>query len=67
MKYIIYFIKGVLVFFIVEIFSVNIGYLLGAGTSEIGLIVCAISMLSAIVVVCTLIIIDVIKNNVNSK
>lgn len=65
MKYFVYLLKGVLVFFIVEILSINIGYLFGSGTSEIGLIVSAISILSAILVVCTLIIVDTIKNNIS--
>ncbi len=64
MKYIYYLLKGFLVFFVVTFLSVNMGYLIGPGPSEAGLIVSAISILSAIVVVCTLIIIDTIKNQV---
>lgn len=65
MKYISYFFKGFAVFFIVLFLSTNIGYLIGPGTYGIGLVVCAISMLSAIVVVCTFVIVDAIKSNDN--
>jgi len=57
MKYII----GLIVFFIVEILALSIGDLIGAGTTEIGYVVCAIALLAGVIVVCTLGIIDAIN------
>ena len=62
MKYSGYTIIGFIVFWIVEFLAVTIGSALGSGPGEIGLVVSAISILSAIVVTCTLIIVDAIKN-----
>lgn len=57
MKYLGYFLLGFIVFWIVDFLAINIGYGLGAGAFDIGLILAAISILSAIVVVCTCVII----------
>lgn len=62
MDYIVYIIAGIMTFYMVNLLSINIGYSLGAGPYDAGLIVTAISMLSAIVVVCTLVIVNTIKN-----
>ena len=61
MKYFGYFVLGFIVFWIVEFLAVNIGSALGSGPGEIGLVVSAISLLCAIVVICTAIIVDTIK------
>lgn len=63
MREVYYFLKGVAAFFIVYVLSVNVGFLFGSGTSEMGLVVVGLSILSAIVVVCTLMIIDTIKKS----
>ncbi|MDF2614826.1 MAG: hypothetical protein K0S71_2612 [Clostridia bacterium] len=63
MKYIGYIFIGFFVFWIVEFLSINVGTAIGAGPGEIGLAVSAISILCAIVVICTLIIVDTIKSN----
>jgi hypothetical protein len=50
-----HFIIGLIVFVIVEFISVSVGSFLGSGPAEAGIIVSAISVLCAIVIVCTLI------------
>ncbi|QGU94335.1 hypothetical protein GOM49_03735 [Clostridium bovifaecis] len=67
MKYFGYFVIGFLVFWTVEILSVNIGSAIGLGPGEIGLVVSAISLLCAIIVICTIIIVKAIKNNNHAK
>lgn len=62
MKYILFIIIGVIIFLLVEILSINVGYTIGAGPGDVGLIVTAISILCSIIVICTCIIIDAIKN-----
>lgn len=62
MKYLSYFAIGFLVFYLVDVFSISFGKALGAGPVEIGIIVSSISMLSGILVICTLIITDAIKS-----
>lgn len=62
MKYFGYAILGFIVFWIVLFLSVNVGTAIGSGPGEIGLVVSSISMLSAIVVVCTLLVVDAIKS-----
>ena len=54
---------GIIVFWTVELLSIGIGSSLGSGPAEAGIIVSAISALSGIVIICTLIIVDAIKNN----
>lgn len=61
MKYIRYVFIGVATFFIAEVLSINIGQALGAGEYGIGMVVCAISILSAIITACTTIIVDAIN------
>ena len=62
LKYVGYIFIGFLVFWIVEFLSINVGTALGSGPGDIGLVVSAISILCALVVTCTLIIVDTIKN-----
>lgn len=62
MKYAKYVILGFIVFWSFEILSVYIGEALGPGPFGIGVVVSAISMLSSIVVVCTIIVVDAIKS-----
>lgn len=62
MKYILFIIIGFITFWIVDILSINVGYALGAGPASVGVVVTAISTLSAIIVVCTCIIVDTLKN-----
>lgn len=62
MKYARYFIGGFLVFMIVLFLSINIAQLIGPGPGDIGMVVTAIAMLCAIIVICTFIIVDSIKN-----
>ncbi len=62
MDYLTYILAGIVTFFVVELLSVNIGYSLGAGPYDAGLVVAATSFLCAIVVVCTLVIVNTIKN-----
>jgi len=56
-----YFIIGFIVFWAVEFISVNVGSALGSGPAEAGIIVSAISVLCAMIVICTSIIVDTIK------
>lgn len=63
MKYLGYLILGIIVFGIVEFISIVVGSALGSGPSDAGIIVSAISVLSAIIAICTLIIVDAIKTN----
>ena len=63
MKYIGYLILGIIVFWTVEFISIGIGSALGSGPSEAGIIVSAISVLCAIMIICTMIIVDAIKTN----
>ena len=63
----VYLLVGFITFWIVEFLAINVGSAIGAGTHEIGLIVTAISILCAIVVVCTCIIVDEIKKHANTK
>jgi len=63
MKYIGYLILGIIVFGIVEFISIGVRNALGSGPTEAGIIVSAISLLSAIMIICTLIIVDAIKTN----
>ncbi|QZY53773.1 hypothetical protein [Crassaminicella profunda] len=62
-----YIIIGLLVFLSVEFLSINVGNAIGSGPGEIGIVVSAISILCSIVVICTLIIVDTIKNNNHEK
>jgi hypothetical protein len=54
---------GFIVFVIAEFISINVGGLLGSGPAEAGIIVSAISVLCAIVIVCTLIIVEAIEKS----
>ena len=65
MKYIGYIFVGFLIFLIVECLSINVGSAIGAGPGEIGLVVTAISILCSVIVLCTLVIVDTIKNNIH--
>lgn len=62
MKYILFIIIGFITYFLVEFVSINVGYAIGAGPGDIGLIVTAISILCGIIVVCTCILVDAIRN-----
>ncbi|MTI48928.1 hypothetical protein [Sporosalibacterium faouarense] len=63
MKYVSYILIGFLIFWIVEFLSINVGTAIGSGPGEIGVVVSAIALLCSTVVICTLIIVDAIKNN----
>ncbi|WP_291562136.1 MULTISPECIES: hypothetical protein [unclassified Clostridium] len=63
----VYLLVGFITFFIVEFLATNVGSALGAGVHEAGIIVTAISILCAIIVVCTFIIVDEIKKHANTK
>lgn len=67
MKYIGYFFLGFLVFWIVEFLSVNVAEAIGSGPGQIGIVVSAIALLCSTVVICTLIIVDTIKNNSSNE
>ncbi|MGB4588831.1 MAG: hypothetical protein WBI17_06280 [Clostridiaceae bacterium] len=62
MKYLGYLILGIIIFGAVEFVSIGVGQTLGSGPAEAGIIVSSISALSAIVVICTMILVDTIKN-----
>lgn len=62
MKYILFIIIGFITYLIVQFLSINVGYALGAGPASIGLVVTAISILSAIIVVCTCVMVDTMRN-----
>lgn len=62
MKYVGYTFIGYLVFWTVESLSIYISHSNGAGPGDIGIVSSAISILCSIVVICTLIIVDAIKN-----
>ena len=62
MKYILFIILGFITYFLVEFLSINVGYAIGAGPGAIGLVVTAISILCGIIVVCTCILVDAIRN-----
>lgn len=53
---------GIIVFLSVEFLSINIASTIGAGPNQIGIVSTAISIQCAIVVICTMVIVDVIKN-----
>ncbi len=67
MKYAGYLLIGFVVFWLVMFLSTSIAYMIGAGPGEIGVVVAAVSMLCAIVVICTWILVDTIKNNQMQK
>lgn len=67
MKYFGYFVIGLLVFWIVEFLSINMGGAIGSGPGEMGIVVSAISLLCAVIVICTIIIVETIKNNNHDK
>lgn len=52
---------GVFVFLVVEFLAINLGNIIGAGPMDIGLVVCAISLLCGVMVICTLYIVEAIK------
>lgn len=62
MKYILFIIIGFITYLTVEFLSINVGYAIGAGPGAIGLVVTAISILCGIIVMCTCIIVDAIRN-----
>ena len=62
MKYVLFIILGFIIFGLVECISINLGYAIGAGPGAIGLVITAISILCGIIVVCTCIIVDAIRN-----
>jgi hypothetical protein len=62
MKIILYAITGFVVFWLSKFLAISIGQALGAGPFEAGLIVSAISILTATLVVCTMVIVDTIKS-----
>jgi hypothetical protein len=53
---------GIIVFLSVDFLSTNIATAIGAGPNQIGIVSTAISIQCAIVVICTMVIVDVIKN-----
>ncbi|MBN2826753.1 MAG: hypothetical protein JXQ26_02125 [Tissierellales bacterium] len=55
------------VFIIVEFLSVNIGSTVGAGPNEVGIVVCAISLMCGVMVICTAFIVDAIKKTNQEK
>jgi len=63
----LYLLIGFIAFWIVELLAIGIGSAIGSGPNQIGLVVAAISILSAIVIVCTLIIVDEIKKHTSIK
>lgn len=63
MKYVGYIFIGFIVCFIMEILIMFIGGALGSGANEIGYVVIGISLLCAIMVICTLVIVDTITKN----
>lgn len=56
-----YMIISILIFFILEFVSINLGNLLGAGPYDIGIAVCAINILTTTVIICTLILVKHLK------
>lgn len=52
---------GIFVFLVVEFLALNLGNYIGAGPMDIGLVVCAISLLCGVMVICTLYIVEAIK------
>ena len=62
MKIILYALTGFVVFWLSMFLAISIGQVLGAGPFEAGLIVAAISVLTATMVVCTMVIVDAIKS-----
>ena len=62
MKVILYTLTGFVVFWLSMFLAISIGQALGAGPFEAGLIVAAISVLTATTVVCTMVIVDTIKS-----
>ena len=63
MKYAIFLLIGIVSFFIIEVLSINIPIILGYGSTYIESIATSITLLSTIIIVCTVIIVDTIKNN----
>ncbi len=63
----LYLLIGFITFCIVDLLAIGAGSAIGSGPYEIRIVVAAISILSAIVVVCTLIIVDEIKKQANTK
>ena len=63
----LYLLIGFITFWVVDLLSIGIGSAIGSGPYEVGLVVAAISILSAIVVVCTLIIVDELKKHNSVK
>lgn len=62
MKYFYYLLLGIITFWAVEAISIGVGSALGSRATEVGIIVSAISTLSVIVIFCTLMLVDAIKN-----
>lgn len=62
MKYILFIFIGFITYLLVEFLSINVGYAIGAGPDAIGLVVTAISILCGVIVICTCIIVDSIRN-----
>ncbi|MHB8125690.1 MAG: hypothetical protein ACYDEJ_08640 [Desulfitobacteriaceae bacterium] len=62
MKYVGNIVIGFIVYFVIQVLTMLIGSALGPGPYEVGYVVTSISLLCAIVVVCTLIIVDTIKS-----
>jgi hypothetical protein len=62
MKYVGYIVIGFIVYFGIEVLAMLGGGILGPGTYEVGYVVTSISLLCAVVVICTLIIVNTIKN-----
>lgn len=56
-----YSLASIIIFFILEFISLNLGNLLGAGPYNIGIAVCAINILTTTVIICTLILVIYIK------
>ena len=61
MKIMLYAVTGFIVFWLAKFLAVSIGQALGPGPFEAGLIVAAISILTATIVVCAMVIVDAIK------
>lgn len=62
MKYIYYALIGFSVYGLMEFLSINLGTAIGAGFNEIGLVVTAISLQTSIMVICTIIVVNKLKN-----
>ncbi len=56
---------SIIIFIILEFVSINLGNLLGAGPYNIGIVVCAINILTTAIIICTLILVTYINKYIN--